>query len=131
MKSASSGIEDIVAKGVALNGFTVVSAKIDVGDAEELKSLGDALRLKITSGVGVLGAVVDDKVALVCVVTDDLIKEKKLAAGKIVGELAKRLGGGGGGRPHLATAGGKDIGKLDETLRETPEIVKSMLASGK
>ncbi len=131
VKSASSGIEEIVAKGVALNGFTVVSAKIDVGDAEELKSLGDALRLKITSGVGVLGAVVDDKVALVCVVTDDLIKEKKLAAGKIVGELARRLGGGGGGRPHLATAGGKDVAKLDETLRETPEIVKSMLASTK
>jgi len=131
VKSASSGIEEIVAKGVALNGFTVVSAKIDVGDAEELKSLGDALRLKITSGVGVLGAVVDDKVALVCVVTDYLIKEKKLAAGKIVGELAKRLGGGGGGRPHLATAGGKDVAKLDEVLQKTSEVVKEFLAGGK
>ncbi|HTK81745.1 MAG TPA: alanine--tRNA ligase [Bacteroidota bacterium] len=127
VKEASSGIEDIVAKGVPVNGFKVISAKIDVGDAEELKSIGDTLRSKISSGVGVLGAVVDEKVALVCVVTDDLIKEKKLMAGKIVGELAKRVGGGGGGRPHLATAGGKDVAKLDEALAETSSIVKSML----
>ena len=59
--------------------------------------------------------------------TDDLIRDKKLQAGKIVGELAKRVGGGGGGRPHLATAGGKDVGKLDEALGDTAEIVKGML----
>ena len=127
MKEASSSIEDIVASGIAVNGFKVVSAKIDVGDAEELKSIGDTLRSKIASGVGVLGAVIDEKVALVCVVTDDLIREKKLMAGKIVGELAKRVGGGGGGRPHLATAGGKDVAKLDEALKETSSIVKAML----
>jgi alanyl-tRNA synthetase len=127
VKEASSNIEDIIAAGVALNGFKVVSAKIDVGDAEELKSIGDTLRSKISSGVGVLGAVVDEKVALVCVVTDDLIKDKKLMAGKIVGEIAKRVGGGGGGRPHLATAGGKDVAKLDETLQQVSSIVKSML----
>ncbi len=94
---------------------------------DELKSLGDSLRAKLNSGVGVLGAVIDEKVALVCVVTDDLIKSKKLQAGKIVGELAKRVGGGGGGRPHLATAGGKETGKLDETLRQAPEIIQAML----
>jgi alanyl-tRNA synthetase len=127
VKQVSSGLEGLILQGVAVNGFKVVSAKIVVGDAEELKSLGDSLRLKLSSGVGVLGAVVDDKVALVCVVTDDLVKDKKLAAGKIVGELAKRVGGGGGGRPHLATAGGKDVGKLDEALQETVSIVKNML----
>ncbi len=127
VKEASSNIEDIIAKGVALNGFKVVSAKIDVGNAEELKAIGDTLRSKISSGVGVLGAVVDDKVALVCVVTDDLIKEKKLQAGKIVGEIAKRVGGGGGGRPHLATAGGKDVEKLDEALNATISIIKKLL----
>lgn len=127
VKEASSGIDALITSGVAVNGFNVVSAKIEVGDAEELKNIGDTLRTKILSGVGVLGAVVDDKVALVCVVTDDLIKDKKLQAGKIVGELAKRLGGGGGGRPHLATAGGKDVAKLDETLKETASIIQTML----
>ena len=127
VEAASSSIEDIIAKGVSLNGFKVVSAKIEVGNAEELKSIGDTLRSKIASGVGVLGAVVDEKVALVCVVTDDLIKEKKLQAGKIVGEIAKRVGGGGGGRPHLATAGGKDVAKLDEALQQVQSIVESMM----
>lgn len=127
VRQASSSIEEIIATGIPLNGFKVVSAKINVGNAEELKSLGDNLRSKLSSGVGVLGAVVDEKVALVCVVTDDLIKNKKLQAGKIVGELAKRVGGGGGGRPHLATAGGKDVSKLDEALQQTSSIVQSML----
>jgi alanyl-tRNA synthetase len=127
VQDASSEIDALVAGGVAVNGFKVVSAKIEVGDAEELKRIGDILRTRITSGVGVLAAVVDEKIAFVCVVTDDLIKDKKLQAGKIVGELARRVGGGGGGRPHLATAGGKDVGKLDETLGQAAEIVKGML----
>ena len=124
---ASSDLESLVASGVSLNGFKVVSAKIEAGTMDELKSLGDTLRSKLASGVGVLGAIVDDKVALVCVVTDDLIKDRKLQAGKIVGEVAKQVGGGGGGRPHLATAGGKDVAKLDEALKETAAIIQSML----
>ncbi|MCU7493812.1 MAG: hypothetical protein HF300_05335 [Ignavibacteria bacterium] len=69
----------------------------------------------------------DGKVGIVCVVSDSLIKEKKLAAGKIVGELAKLVGGGGGRRPHLATAGGKDVAKIDEALKQTNDIIKKML----
>ncbi|HYQ86431.1 MAG TPA: alanine--tRNA ligase [Bacteroidota bacterium] len=129
IRNAASNLERLVASGVSVNGFIVVSARIDAGDLEELKRLGDALRSKLSSGVGILGAVVDEKVALVCVVTDDLVKGKKLQAGRIVGELAKRLGGGGGGRPHLATAGGKDISKLDDTLKQAPKIIQSILAS--
>ncbi len=125
---ASSSLDAIVAGGSALNGFKIVSSRIEAGDMEELKKLGDVLRSRLSSGVGVLAAVVDEKVALVCVVTDDLIRDKKLQAGKIVGELARRVGGGGGGRPHLATAGGKDILKLDDALLQTPEIVRSMLS---
>jgi alanyl-tRNA synthetase len=128
VKEASSGLEEVISRGIAVNGFKVVSARIEAGTAEELKSLADRLREKLPSGVGVLGAVIDQKVALVCVVTDDLIKDKKLQAGKIVGELAKRVGGGGGGRPHLATAGGKDISKLDETLQQAAGIVQSMVS---
>ncbi len=127
VQKTSLNIDAIVAGAISFNGFKVVSAKIEANNMEELKSLGDMLRSKLASGVGVLGAIVDEKVALVCVVTDDLIKEKKLQAGKIVGELAKRVGGGGGGRPHLATAGGKDVSKLDEALKETQSIVRSLL----
>jgi alanyl-tRNA synthetase len=60
-------------------------------------------------------------------VTDDLIKEKGLSAGKIAGEVAKILGGGGGGKPHLATAGGKDVSKIDFALKELQNIVKNQI----
>ncbi len=94
---------------------------------DDLKRVGDALRAKLQSGVGVLGTVIDEKAQLVCVVTDDLVAGKKLNAGKIVGELAKIVGGGGGGRPHMATAGGKDVSRLDEALAELPALVQRLL----
>ncbi|MDI6766709.1 MAG: alanine--tRNA ligase [Bacteroidota bacterium] len=127
VKEVSSGIESIVAKAQVVDGIKVVSEKVDVKSVDELLSLGDALRSKLGSGVGVLATVIDEKVSLVCVVTDDLIKNKKLQAGKIVGEIAKLVGGGGGGRPHLATAGGKDVAKLDEAMKQTEFVVIKML----
>ena len=127
LKEASSGIESLIANAVDVNGIKVVASKIEVANADQLKDLGDTLRTKLGSGVGVLVSIVDEKVALVCVVTDDLIKEKKLQAGKIVGELAKKVGGGGGGRPHLATAGGKDVEKVDEMLVSVNGIILDIL----
>ena len=59
--------------------------------------------------------------------SDNLIKEKKLSAGKFAGDLAKILGGGGGGKPHLATAGGKDISKLEEAISSLPKIIKKYM----
>jgi alanyl-tRNA synthetase len=63
----------------------------------------------------------------VAVVSDDLIKDKKLAAGKIVGELAKIVGGAGGGRPHLAAAGGKDIEQIPAAIGKVEEVVESFI----
>jgi alanyl-tRNA synthetase len=77
--------------------------------------------------VGLLASIIDDKVALVCVVSDDLIKTKNIQAGKIVGAVAKIVGGGGGGKPHLATAGGKDVAKLDEALKSVAAVVEGMM----
>jgi alanyl-tRNA synthetase len=94
---------------------------------DTLKSIGDTLRSKIGSGVGLLASIIDDKVALVCVVSDDLIKTKNIQAGKIVGAVAKIVGGGGGGKPHLATAGGKDVAKLDEALKGVAAVVEGMM----
>jgi len=127
VKEASHGIDGLVDGASSVNGFKVVSSKVEASTMDELKSMGDALRSKLGSGVGVLASVIEEKVAFVCVVTDDLIKTRNLQAGKIVGEMAKQVGGGGGGRPHLATAGGKDVAKLDEALRRTSDIVQEML----
>jgi alanyl-tRNA synthetase len=60
-------------------------------------------------------------------VSDDLIKTKNIQAGKIVGAVAKIVGGGGGGKPHLATAGGKDVAKLDEALKGVAAVVEGMM----
>jgi alanyl-tRNA synthetase len=127
VKEVSSGIDSMVAGAELIDNFRIVVQKVEVQSVEELQSLGDTLRSKLGSGVGLLATVMNEKISLVCVVTDDLIKNKKLQAGKIVGEIAKLVGGGGGGRPHLATAGGKDVAKLDEAMKQVGMIVKNLL----
>ena len=127
MKSASGSIDSFIERAVFIDGIKVVCSQIETESMDSLKSLGDTLRAKMGSGVGLLASVIDGKVALVCVVTDDLIQTKKIQAGKLVGSVAKLLNGGGGGKPHLATAGGKDITKLPETLKQFPNIVNEMV----
>lgn len=127
VSDASGSIDELISNAGQVAGFKLVSAKFDVDNVDELKEIADKLREKIGSGVGLLYSVIDDKVALVAVVSDDLIKEKKLSAGKIAGDIAKILGGGGGGKPHLATAGGKDVSKIDEALGKLKSIVEGYL----
>lgn len=127
VSDVASSLDVLIAEARTLDDFKIVSAKVNSDTMDELKSIGDTLRSKLSSGVGVLAATIDGKVALVCVVTDNLIKEKKLQAGKIVSEVAKLIGGNGGGRPHLATAGGKDVNKLDEALANVANIVETAL----
>jgi alanyl-tRNA synthetase len=128
LQSLAGSLDDLIRSAQNLNGVKVVASRTTAGSIDELKSLGDALRAKLGSGIGVLGSIIDNKVQLVCVVTDDLVRSKKADAGKIVGAVAKILGGGGGGRPHLATAGAKDTSRLDDALAETVSIVQSLTA---
>jgi alanyl-tRNA synthetase len=127
LQSLSGSIDELVSSAKEMNGIKIVTSKITASTIDELKAFGDSLRSKLGSGIGLLATVIEDKVQLVCVVTDDLVKEKKAEAGKIVGAVAKFLGGGGGGRPHLATAGGKDVSKLDDAIAQTPSIIQSLL----
>ncbi len=127
MQSLSSGLEQLVAQASTVSGIKLVSARVEASSMNELKNLGDDLRIRLKSGVGLLASVVDDKVALVCIVTDDLVAGKRIEAGKVVGAVAKLVGGGGGGKAHLATAGGKDVAKLGEALQAVPGILQSLL----
>lgn len=120
-------IDSFIINKKQIDGFAVVSGVVNVDNMDQLKELGDVLREKLKSGVGLLASTFENKVSFVCVVTDNLIKEKKLSAGKIVGEVAKIVGGGGGGRPHLATAGGKEISKLNEALNQFDLIVRKFI----
>jgi alanyl-tRNA synthetase len=127
VQQAAGTIDELIAKAQTVSGIKLVTGKFELDNMDELKEIGDKLREKIGCGVGLLYSVIDEKVALVAVVSDDLVKEKKLSAGKIAGDTAKILGGGGGGKPHLATAGGKDISKIDEALSALPGIIEKYL----
>jgi alanyl-tRNA synthetase len=126
-QSMTGSIDELVRSAIAMNGVHMVGAKVQAASIDELKSLGDSLRVKLPGGVGLLATIIEDKVQLVCVVADDLVAAKRIDAGKVVGAVAKLLGGGGGGRPHMATAGGKDVSKLDEAIKQFPSIVTSLL----
>ena len=90
--------------------------------ADFLSAVMDALQPKLQSAVAILGGVSDGKVALVCAVTPDLVKEGK-HAGKIIGAIAKQCGGGGGGKPDRAQAGGKNPDALDAALVGAKKLV--------
>lgn len=118
-------IPEIVKSVRDAGGVRVATGKVNVESTDQLKELGDELRSALkTNGIGILASVADEKVQLVCVVTDDLIPKYK--AGTIVGALAKALGGGGGGKNHLATAGGKDVALLDEVLLKAPSMITQL-----
>ncbi len=124
-EEAAGGLGAILAKPVEGNGVKIVSGRVNVSNIDSLKELGDKLREGLSGmggGIGLLGTEIDGKAMLVCVVTDNLTRD--YPAGKIVGAAAKQLGGGGGGKPHMATAGGKDVSKLDEVLDGVKELVE-------
>ncbi len=123
LQSKLGQLDSVISKPKDFNGIKIYKSEINAENMDELKSFGDELRNRIKGGVGVLISKIDNKAAIVCIVSDDLIKEKKLSAGKIVGELAKIVGGGGGGRPHLATAGGRETSKIKEALERVEEVV--------
>lgn len=116
LKEKLGGIDAIVSSPNEVNGIKIFKGRVSASNMDELKSMGDELREKMKSGVGVLISEIEDKAGIVAVVSDDLIKEKKILAGNIVKQVAQIVGGSGGGRPHLATAGGKDVSKIDEAL---------------
>ncbi len=121
------GIAGIINSPSVVKEVKIFKGRVNASNMDELKSMGDELREKMKSGVGMLISEIEGKVGIVVVVSDDLIKDKILSAGKIVGEAAKVVGGGGGGRPHLATAGGKDISKIDEALNQFNNIIEQSI----
>ena len=116
---------NLVEKVKEINGVTVLTAKVAATDMNNLRNMADDLKNKLGSAIVVLGSVHEGKVNLIAGVTKDLI-EKGYQAGKIIKEVATRCGGGGGGRPDMAQAGGKDPEKLAGALDFVEEWVKSV-----
>jgi alanyl-tRNA synthetase len=107
-------------------GVKVLAQPVTAADANVMRQMTDWFRNQLGSGVVVLGAGIDGKPQLVAAVTDDLVT-RGVHAGKLVQIVAKRLGGGGGGRPNLAQAGGVDLGGLPAALAEVPGLVTEQL----
>jgi alanyl-tRNA synthetase len=105
-----------------VKGIPVLTAKVDVPDMDALRNMMDDLKNQLKEGVIILGAANGGKVQLVASVSPDYVKQG-LHAGKLVKEAATRCGGGGGGRPDMAQAGGKDPSKLDEALQAARDWV--------
>ena len=126
MKSAAGRVSNAAAEAVEVSGIKVLAQRVDALDRGQVRTLVDNLRTKLGSGVVVLGSVqTDGKVALTVGVTKDLTA--RVQAGKIVAQLAQKVGGSGGGRPDMAEAGGKDASQLDAALRSAPHVVGSLL----
>jgi alanyl-tRNA synthetase len=124
-KAAGSIATDLVEQAKTVKGVRLIAAKVDGFDREALRQLADVLRQKIGSGAVVLATADDGKVSLIAAVTKDL--NPKLHAGKIVQELAKLVGGSGGGRPDLAEAGGKDTSGIQNALDQVVPILDRTL----
>jgi alanyl-tRNA synthetase len=123
---------DVLLGGVVeVDGVKLLAVKVQAADMDALRSLGDLLKQKLGSGVIVLGSTIAAKVALVSFVTGDLLKREGLHAGAIVQEVARLVDGGGGGRPDMAQAGGKDPSRLDEALQAAAMILKRQMAAWK
>jgi len=126
MKSASSATANAGEKVKEIKGVKVLAQRVDNLERAQLRMLVDQLRDKIGSGVVVLGSASNGNVALIVGVTKDLTA--RVQAGKVIGPVAQKVGGKGGGRPDLAEAGGKDASALDAALDGAYGVVEGLLA---
>ncbi len=104
----------------------IIVHETDASDMDMLKEFGDQLLNVLASGIGVLGSAAGEKPNVVVVVTKDL-NDAGINAPDLAKSIGAVMGGGGGGRPHLATAGGKDKAKLKDALKRAETIIKDAL----
>ena len=119
--------EQMLANVADVDGVKVVAGRTSASGPDALREMGDFLKAKLSSVVVVLAAVVDGNPMLVAMATPDLV-ERGIHAGNLVRDAANIMGGGGGGRPEMAQAGGKSVQKLDDALDRVPEFVRQSLS---
>ncbi|MDD5703293.1 MAG: alanine--tRNA ligase, partial [Dehalococcoidales bacterium] len=115
--------EDLLDKVETINGVKLLAARVENARVDSLREMTDVLRHKIGSGIIVLGSVYEGRPSFIATVTADLV-EKGYHAGDIVKKTAQVTGGGGGGKPGMAQAGGKDGSRLDEALQIVRTLIK-------
>jgi alanyl-tRNA synthetase len=126
-KQALEGGAGLGERTTQVDGLEVLTLRVHPVSMDDFRAIGDSVRNRLSSGVGVIGAEMEGKAHLLTVVTDDLIREGRLDAPRVVRELAAFIGGGGGGKKHMAQAGGKNVERIDEALERAPEIVGGLV----
>jgi alanyl-tRNA synthetase len=125
-KLVHGSVEDVLTTAVEIKGIKVVTARFDQLDMEALRNTGDMLRGKLGNGVVILASGYGEKVSFVVMASKDAV-ERGVHSGNIIKETAKVAGGGGGGRPDMAQAGGKDVSKIDEALKCAMKIAEEQI----
>ncbi len=120
-------MEGLLGRARAVRGVSVLASQVEAGSVAELRGLADTLRKKMSRGVAVIGSVIKGKGSLLCVVSEDLVRQN-IKAGEIVNQVAHLAGGRGGGPPHMATAGAKDVSKLPLAVQQAPDVIDAYLA---
>src|SRR6056297_1495173 len=123
-KIAHSKSTDIIDQFKEVNGVNLLTHKVDNVDNNALRKMADELQNKIESGIIVLATVLDNKVLFVIKITSDLVSQG-YNAGKMISKVAQIAGGGGGGRPDMAQAGGSKVNRVDKALKKAKEIVNN------
>ena len=126
-KAAKDALGDVMNQVVEVNGMKVLATKVDGVDMNGLRELGDQLKEKIGEGIVVIASNVDGKVNLMATATDAAMKAGA-HAGNLIKEIAKLVGGGGGGRPNMAQAGGKNPAGIDDAIVKAKEVAAEQLA---
>ncbi len=119
---ARAALDDLVAGAREVRGIRVVAARVEGLDRGQMRSLADAVRQRIVSGVVVLATVREGRVSLVAAATRD-IAGRRVHAGRLISKVARKLGGGGGGRPDMAEAGGRNPDRIPAALESVFRIV--------
>jgi alanyl-tRNA synthetase len=126
MKSAAGSLDEALAHAVEVKGVRLATLRADGLERGQLRTLVDNLKQKLGEGVVVLAsAQPEGKVAIIVGVTPGLTK--RIQAGKLVGAVAKLVGGSGGGKPEIAEAGGKDQSQIDAALKAAPSLASDLL----
>jgi alanyl-tRNA synthetase len=129
-QTARGWLEDMLSRATQTDGVTVAAARVDSVDVDTLRAMGDTVRERLPgAAVGVLFAVVDERPLSITVVTDAAISAYRLHAGSLARDIAALMGGGGGGKAHMAQAGGKDPSRINDALARVPEVVRAHLKS--
>ncbi|MCJ7550017.1 MAG: DHHA1 domain-containing protein, partial [Anaerolineae bacterium] len=127
-KLARADFQALLSSVEEIDGVAVLAAQVDAPDADTLREMADWFRDRVKDGIVVLGTVANGRPLLIAATTKELVKARGVHAGNLVRELAKMVGGGGGGRPDMAQAGGRDADKLPAAIAKVHDLLKEQLS---